>query len=120
MSATGCVERIRRHPGRSQWTVGYQYYGGIKTWYNSVFPAGIPASSPVKIATSKPGWVLAADAVLWVQELANGGWSSRRGVDDAPSGFSNLQAHKRSGGLPAGGNQLFMDASARWEGKQMY
>lgn len=99
------------NPASGQWTLGYQYYGGIAKWNNTV--SGVVNSrSPLKLSQSKPTWVLAADVVLWFTE---GGWSSRSGVDDPPSGFSNLQAHKRpKGNLPDGGNQVFTDGSGRW------
>src|SRR5258707_168120 len=51
-----------------QWVIGYQYFGGVTNWLN---PAGnFSARSPVKLATSKPNWVLAADPVMKI----NGTW----------------------------------------------
>src|ERR1017187_9129972 len=46
-----------------QWDIGYQYFGGIATWVNPVYPGGTPGFSPIKLGTSKPYWVLAADAL---------------------------------------------------------
>jgi prepilin-type N-terminal cleavage/methylation domain-containing protein len=101
------------NPGSGQWTLGYQYYGGITNWVNDV--ANVKSCSPVKLGNSKPTWMLAADFVIWYTEGNLGGWASRPGTDDAPSGFSNLQAHKRTGSaLPDGGNEVFVDGSARW------
>jgi prepilin-type N-terminal cleavage/methylation domain-containing protein len=90
-------------PEYPQWVIGYQYYGGIRTWQN---PAGsFPSRSPVKSSTSKPGWVLAADAIMKV----DGQWGGGRDTS-----FKNMPPHKTSNGLPEGGNQLYMDGSARW------
>ncbi|MCF7763062.1 MAG: type II secretion system GspH family protein [Verrucomicrobia bacterium] len=85
------------------WEIGYQYFGGIKEWMN---PAGtFPSRSPVKASTSQPGWALAADAVLKI----DGEWGGGRAT-----AFKNMPPHKNSQGLPEGGNQLYMDGSARW------
>jgi prepilin-type N-terminal cleavage/methylation domain-containing protein len=92
----------------SQWNLGYQYYGGITTWKNSA--GSFPAHSPVKLGNkTKPYWMLAADANVKVL----GVWG---GVDPAyPVLYANIPPHKNtSGGLPAGGNEVFCDGSARW------
>ena len=34
--------------------------------------------------------------------------------EQPPGGFMNLPAHKGKNELPAGGNEVFMDGSARW------
>ena len=100
------------NPGSGQWTLGYQYYGGIAKWNNTSGSGVVDSRSPIKLANSKPGWMLAADSVLWFSE---GGWSSRAGTDNPPSGFSNLQSHKRPrSSLPDGGNEVFADGSGRW------
>ena len=92
-----------------QWTLGYMYYGGMDHWYNSAFPGGsIISASPIKTAVSKASWMLAADLVM----NFGGVWSDSTQVP--PSGDSNLPAHKGAGALPAGGNELFIDGSARW------
>jgi hypothetical protein len=67
------------------------------------------------MANSKPSWLIAGDFVLQYAEGVNGGWGSRPGTDDPPSGFSHLQAHRRpSSALPEGGNEVFVDGSAKW------
>lgn len=87
----------------SQWVVGYQYFGGIATWIN---PAGSFASrSPITLSASKPSWCLAADAVIKV----DGSWG--QGRDTA---FKDMPPHRKKNNLPEGGNQVFMDGSARW------
>ena len=108
------------NPGSQQWTLGYQYYGGITNWAND--RATVRSSSPIKLANSKPSWMLAADFIIYWSGPSGWGWQSVRGVDDAPSGFSNLQSHKRrSGPGPDGGNEVFVDGSARWvRARDMY
>ena len=86
-----------------QWLIGFQYFGGIENWMN---PAGtFPSRSPIKVANSQPGWVLAADAVMKI----DGRWGGGRDI-----AFKGMPPHKKSNGLPDGGNQLYMDGSARW------
>ena len=97
-----------------QYTLGYAYLGGMTNWNNDV--AGIvTAASPVKLANSKPSWALAAD---FVRKINNTGAAGSWNLDTAPgnpsSGDANLPAHKGGGGLPAGGNEIFADGSARW------
>jgi prepilin-type N-terminal cleavage/methylation domain-containing protein len=91
----------------NQWGIGYQYYGGVTNWMNNVQPS-IPAASPVKSATAKPGMMLAADFVI----KFNGIWSDPS--QPYYSGFVSLPAHKANNGLPDGGNEVFTDGSARW------
>lgn len=87
-----------------QWVIGFQYFGGIENWIN---PAGtFPSRSPVKTTSSQPGWALAADAVLKI----DGRWGSGR-----DTAFKGMPSHKlASSSVPAGGNQVFVDGSARW------
>lgn len=88
----------------NQWIIGYQYYGGIATWIN---PAGsFPSRSPVKLSTAQPSWTLAADATMKI----NGRW----GGEDRDV-YRNMPPHRATGSrVPAGGNQVFTDGSARW------
>jgi prepilin-type N-terminal cleavage/methylation domain-containing protein len=51
------------------YNIGYQYYGGIVDWAND--KGTFQSASPIKSATAKPGWMLAADVVAKV----NGSWS---------------------------------------------
>jgi prepilin-type N-terminal cleavage/methylation domain-containing protein len=90
------------------WMLGYQYFGGIKTWMNPSFPDGIPSRSPVKLTQARPTWCLGADAVIKVA----GDWSGT--YDDRPLTYSNLPPHRSRKRVPVGGNQLFADGSTRW------
>jgi prepilin-type N-terminal cleavage/methylation domain-containing protein len=96
----------------NQWVIGYQYFGGIKEWYNPYFPNGIAGRSPVKLAQSNPKWCLAADAVI----KAGGAWGRGQMAGRPQAIFANMPPHKPNGASsgPEGGNQLFMDGSARW------
>ncbi len=95
-----------------QWNIGYQYFGGMTNWHNSSYNG--PSRSPVKVSQSRPGWVLAADCVMKI----NGVW----GGVDRDIAYANMPQHVRPGSkIPVGGNQLFMDASARWiRAQKMY
>lgn len=89
--------------GFGQYALGYQYLGGVTNWYNDVLGQEFAARSPVKLAQSQPGWVLAAEAnVKYIPE----GW----GAD----GQGKLPHPKNGIKAPAGGNQVHVDASARW------
>ena len=92
----------------NQFALGYQYLGGITNWFCAATGVGqdFPAQSPVKLASSKPDWVLAAEAnVKYTPE----GW----GADD-PSGIRKAPHPKRSSPAPEGGNQVYTDGSAQW------
>ena len=95
-----------------QWNIGYQYFGGITIWRNSAYTG--PSRSPVKLSQSKPVWTLAADCVMKI----NGVW----GGVDRDIAYANVPQHVRPGSkVPVGGNQLFVDASARWiKAQNMY
>ena len=88
-----------------QWVIGYQYFGGMTNWTN---PGGrFNSRSPIKLSSSQPQWVLAADSIFKI----NGSWG---GVDRLPT-YENLPQHRGSKSkVPVGGNQVFVDGSARW------
>ncbi|HZI32907.1 MAG TPA: prepilin-type cleavage/methylation domain-containing protein, partial [Candidatus Binatia bacterium] len=103
------------NPTYNQWTLGYQYFGGFQHWKNNL--GTFAAASPVKTTASKPYWMLASDVVL---NRTGTGWASQPG-EVPPSGYSNLPAHKGKNGFPAGGNEVFIDGSARWiNASEMY
>ncbi|MDR3460232.1 MAG: prepilin-type N-terminal cleavage/methylation domain-containing protein [Verrucomicrobiae bacterium] len=99
----------------NQWDIGYQYFGGITTWYNKNFPTssgGIPSFSPVKITKSQPHWCIAADVIGKI----DGGWGNVP-TDPMyePSLYVSLPTHLRgSSKFPAGGDEVFCDGSASW------
>jgi prepilin-type N-terminal cleavage/methylation domain-containing protein len=93
----------------NQYTLGYAYLGGMTNWNNSV-AGNVVAASPIKLASSKPSWALAADFV----RKMNNSWSFDNGAGNPGSGDGNLPAHKTKGALPAGGNEVFADGSGRW------
>jgi len=114
-SVWNCADRPKIYPlyeaEFDQWVIGYQYLGGIQYWNN---PLGIfPSYSPVKLSTSQPHWVLAADCVMKI----DGAWGNNpRGI------FEKVPPHL--GGrskVPVGGNQLYIDGSAEWiQAQKMY
>jgi prepilin-type N-terminal cleavage/methylation domain-containing protein len=89
-----------------QWNVGYQYLGGALWWYN--LKGSFVSRSPVKLANSKPGWLLAADLVCKNPSVASGTWS------DVTYPLK-LVPHQRPGAqFPDGANELFVDGSVTW------
>ncbi len=95
----------------NQWDIGYQYFGGVTTWVNPV-GTWTPAYSPVNLDKStKPWWVLAADAV----ERCELGWGVPTAVYDI-QGQADVPPHRKgaAGLYPAGGNEVFVDGSAQW------
>jgi prepilin-type N-terminal cleavage/methylation domain-containing protein len=95
-----------------QYNIGYQYFGGIKQWLTRGYDG--PSRSPIKISTSRPHWVLAADANVKVLNV----W----GGVDRDVAYANIPPHKNAGNkLPAGGNHLLIDGSAQWvKAQSMY
>ena len=110
-SVMACPNRSRLPSlNAGQYTLGYAYLGGMTYWNNPVAGGTIIAASPIKLASSKPSWTLAADFV----RKCNNSWSYDPTPGSAASGDGSLPAHKGKGQLPAGGSQVFADGSARW------
>lgn len=108
---------------QGQWDIGYQYFGGIATWVNPIASGGMQALyggspgtppvsfSPIKLTSSKPWWVLAADAVV----KTDGGWGQPPPDGTETALYVNLPPHVKAGAFfPAGGNEVFADGSAQW------
>jgi prepilin-type N-terminal cleavage/methylation domain-containing protein len=90
--------------GGGTWSIGYQYYGGVPTW------KGVKSASPVKLATSKATWMLAADLVVQINGSA---WTDPTAA--TYSGTYGLPAHKKGSTLmPAGAEEVFADGSVFW------
>lgn len=109
-SIWNCADRPHKYPvyepAFGQWVIGFQYFGGITNWMNPSSPGGIGRSySPVKVSASQPYWTLAADAVMKINNV----W----GTDDRDI-FTGVPPHKGKGNKATGGNQVFIDGSARW------
>lgn len=92
-----------------QWVIGYSYLGGLENWYTP--SRTYDGRSPIKLSTSKPHWVLAADAVIKMGTV----WADQRvpGNDPRYYIYANCPPHKK-GKQPAGGNEVFADGSAAW------
>jgi len=94
-----------------QWDIGYQYLGGMTNWENVNFPNGFPGYSPLKLSTSKPWWVLAADCTLEI----DGTWGGGQSATATPSAYQNMPVHRAGSSMrPAGGNEVLTDGSVHW------
>ena len=97
-------------PGSCQWEweypqriIGYQYFGGIRTWRN---PWGrFPSRSPCNLTQAEPHWVLAADCTMKIDTVWGGG---------RPTAYANMPQHRWHNPWPEGGNQVYVDGSAEW------
>jgi len=101
-------------PDYPQWVIGYQYFGGLTNWSNPV--GNFPSRSPIKLAQAKPNWTLAADSVMKI----NGTWGGQEAGREFV--YANMPQHRGARSMvPAGGNNVFADGSARWvKFQQMY
>src|SRR5436190_12243555 len=93
-----------------QWVIGYDYMGSLAMWNT---PNGnFRSHSPIKVATSKPHWVLAADALI---KMAGNKWASDYVAANDPRYwvYANSPPHKTKN-QPDGGNEVFIDGSGQW------
>jgi prepilin-type N-terminal cleavage/methylation domain-containing protein len=99
-------------PADDQWVIGYQYFGGFTSWTP---PTGtIPGThSPVQLTKSMPYWCMAADLVAKI----NGAWGSPdTDLPAAAQASCKYIPQHREGNrpYPEGGNEVFVDCSARF------
>ncbi len=112
-SVWNCADRPPKYPvyeavPLNQWVIGFQYFGGITNWQNpsGIFPpSGAQGYSPIKLSSSKPHWVLAADAIMKINNV----W----GTNDRDI-FEGVPPHAGKNHRPTGGNELFVDGSGEW------
>jgi prepilin-type N-terminal cleavage/methylation domain-containing protein len=92
-----------------QWDIGYSYFGGMTNWTTS--SGTFPGHSPISLASSKPYWVLVADAVIKMGTT----WADQKVPKTDPRYpiYANCPPHKKAGSA-AGGNEVFADGSAQW------
>jgi prepilin-type N-terminal cleavage/methylation domain-containing protein len=84
-----------------QWSISYQYFGGMGGWKNPVY-TGV-SCSPVKLGNAKPTWALAADDV---SKNPGGTWTAQNAA---------VPPHQRNGTPhPDGGNEVMCDGSVGW------
>jgi prepilin-type N-terminal cleavage/methylation domain-containing protein len=92
-----------------QWVIGYQYFGGIVNWSGPAYSG--PGFSPIKLTTAKPHWALGADLVV---RVGSDPWGVFTDARDAQI-FKGCPPHRNAySALPAGGNHVYVDGSARW------
>lgn len=98
-----------------QWVIGYEYFGCMTNW-NLPGYGTFRGHSPIKLGTSKPYWCLAADANVQDGQ----GWGHLAATFPQPSDYQyyywvDTPPHKEgNGNIPAGGNEVFADGSAKW------
>jgi competence protein ComGC len=96
--------------GTTQMYIGYCYFGGMTNWPAVISPTGA-SYSPVKTSSAKSYWALGADCNMKVGTV----WAGQQ-AGSGPYAFeyAKIPAHPTKGGIPAGGNEVFADGSARW------
>jgi hypothetical protein len=79
--------------------------------------AMVESRSPVTMVDSKPGWMLASDAVLRIEFSWGGGRASSYGglpAHEATAAEAAGILPQYRDGAPAGGNQNYIDGSVGW------
>lgn len=117
-SIWNCPDRPPKYPvferSYGQWVIGYQYFGGVTNWMNPVTGGAAPykSYSPIRLSSSNPHWTLAADSTMKINRTWGG---------DERDIFTGMPPHRGKGKKPIGGNQVFVDGSARWiKAEQMF
>ena len=113
-SVWNCPDRPAEYPmyeaaPLDQWIIGYQYFGGMQNWHTLV--GDFPGLSPIKLGSSPPHFVLAADVIV---RSGTEPWGTFSPATDRAL-FDGVPPHRNSGnGLPAGANEVLVDGSASW------
>lgn len=100
----------------TQIAIGYQYFGGLTSWNNTVGTIPNPPS-PVKLTTAKARWCLVAEDNVRFTEATPGwpandtGWGADGYVPGQPIRVPHPASHAS---YPDGGNICFVDGSANW------
>jgi prepilin-type N-terminal cleavage/methylation domain-containing protein len=96
----------------AEWTLGYQYLGGIYWWHGLAASGFVASASPTKLDKSKPTWVLAADLVCKDTSPPSGNSNPWSEVNQAQP---KRVAHQRPNAqYPDGANHLTVDGSVNW------
>ena len=99
------------YDGTTQMYIGYMYFGGMKVWSAFMNNTVHKGYSPVKLASSKSFWALAADSNMKV----GGVWAGKvAGTGAYAFEYGNIPPHPVKGGNADGGNEAFADGSAHW------
>ena len=98
-----------QYGGAGVWAFGYAYFGGVTNWVCN--GTSYASASPIKTTSCKPSWMLVSDLVLKFTTTAG---TVAWGDPSPTAAIPNLPAHKKSGNLPAGGNEGFADGSVSW------
>lgn len=116
-SVWGCPNRVGLpawDSTYSQWDIGYCYFGGLTSWKNGAPGSPFTSHSPVKLANSKPYWVLAADSLLWNRGANRWMSPADEGVGRPPL-YHNIPPHPKGSSQAAdGSNEVMADGSATW------
>jgi prepilin-type N-terminal cleavage/methylation domain-containing protein len=95
--------------GSTQMYIGYMYFGGTRVWSAFANNTVNKAYSPVKLASAKSFWALAADSNMKVGKV----WAGKvAGTGAYAFEYGNIPPHPVKGGNAAGGNEAFTDGSA--------
>jgi len=113
-----CPDRSTLLPfddGQGQTYIGFSYMCGMTNWSNiPPLPAGsLSTWSPIKLGTSKPWWVIGADGIMKSGSTWVGQSQAFVGSSGAPWEYGDVPPHKRGSDCD-GGNEVFVDGSARW------
>jgi prepilin-type N-terminal cleavage/methylation domain-containing protein len=96
-----------------EWTLGYQYLGGIYWWHGLATSGYVTSASPTRLSNAKPSWVLAADLVCKdTGALSPGNSNPWAEVNQAnPKRAAHQRPHAE---YPDGANHLTVDGAASW------